>query len=201
MLYRKYAESDPLCQSLSASEDVLSNRQFLIPSRNATPIDQDTQIGADDGSIPCEAGDGAEKVTEEDDDAVELDDEADEGPAQQDENDAGGEGGGALELVLAREEEEGTRGPDDDGQADEEEHVAHGEHGAIEEEQQPEDEEEDAAGAEGCADFWKRRQESSMLANLEREEVDGEKGRGGEGIEGPATAGAHGWLQCLGERG
>lgn len=104
-----------------------SNRQLRIPpSTQPGAIYDDADIRTHNRHIPCEGGDGAQEVAEQDHDAVKLDAEADERPPQQDEDQAAEEGRGAFRLLLAREEEEGLGGPDYDGQAYEEEDLSSG---------------------------------------------------------------------------
>lgn len=98
-----------------------SDGQLRVPPAQPHAVDKQADVGPDDGYVAREAGDGAEEVAKEDDDAVQLDDEADQRPAQEDEREPAEEGGRALGLLLAREEEERLLGADDDGEADQEE--------------------------------------------------------------------------------
>lgn len=94
--------------------------QLGVPAPQAGPVDEHADVRPHDGQPAREAGNGAEEVAEQHDDAVRLDEEADEGPPQEDEGEADEEGGGALGLLLAGEEEERLLRADDDGEADEE---------------------------------------------------------------------------------
>lgn len=57
------------------------NREFGISSPEPDAIHKHADVRADDGHVPREAGDGAEEVAEQDEDAVELDQEPDQRPA------------------------------------------------------------------------------------------------------------------------
>lgn len=95
-----------------------SDRQLSIPPSEPSPFNRHSDVWPHDRHVPSERGDGAEEVSEEDGNAIELDDEADEGPAEEDEGQPGEEGGGAAGLLFAREEKKGLLGTDYYRQAD-----------------------------------------------------------------------------------
>lgn len=98
----------------------------VVPPPQARAVDEGADVGADDGQVAREGGDGAEEVAEEHEDAVQLDAEADERPPEQDQQEAPEEGRRALGLLLPREEEQRLLRPDDDREADEEEDLLEG---------------------------------------------------------------------------
>ncbi|RYP42307.1 hypothetical protein DL768_010356 [Monosporascus sp. mg162] len=95
--------------------------QLGVAAAEPSAVDEGADVGPDDRQAPSEAGDGAEKVAEEYEDAVELDAEADERPPQQDQQEPREEGGRALGLLPPREEQQRLLGADYDGEANEEE--------------------------------------------------------------------------------
>lgn len=66
-----------------------SHRQLSIPSTSTNFIQGHLDVGTDDGDVSGERSDRSEEVTEEYEDAVQLDKEANQGPAEEDEKDAG----------------------------------------------------------------------------------------------------------------
>lgn len=90
-------------------------RQLGIPHPQPRPVNSHANVRPHDGHVAREAGDGAEEVAKQHHDAVQLDEEADQRPLEQDQRQPGEEGGCALELLLAREEDKRLLRADDDG--------------------------------------------------------------------------------------
>lgn len=105
-----------------------SHRQISVApaGAEARPVDGHADVGPDDGQVAGEAGDGAEEVAKQHQDAVQLDQEADQRPPQQDQQQPAEEGRRALDLLPPREEERRLLRADDNGQSDEEEDLFRG---------------------------------------------------------------------------
>lgn len=73
------------------------------------------------GDVACKLADSDKEVAEQDEQAVKFNQESSQGPAEEDKEDTGGECGGALEFLRAREEDHGFLKTDDQGQSNKEE--------------------------------------------------------------------------------
>ena len=105
------------------SDEIVSYRHIRVPSASTYGVQELLYVRTHDRYIPSEARYGREKVTKEDEDAVELDQKPCEWPSEENEEYAGHECCSALKLLSPCEEQQGLLWSNDEGESNEEENL------------------------------------------------------------------------------
>lgn len=99
----------------------ISYRELGIAPATRQNFQSALDIGSNHGNVSRELSDCNEEITEEDEQAVQLDQESSQGPAEKDENDTSGESGSSLEFLRTSEKSDCFLDTDDQGQSNDEE--------------------------------------------------------------------------------